>query len=106
MPLYDFVCPAGHATERRAGYSVEVVACDCGQTASRRAVNRIGFSGFAKTPQGKADFYQDYRRFSEASSEMDYKASRYESEGATVTTPNFFKAAKEQAAGMVKAGEA
>lgn len=43
-PLYDFTCPEGHKTERLTQRSTEVIACACGQAASRTAVNRINFN--------------------------------------------------------------
>lgn len=41
MPLYDFACPAGHKTERLTSRNTEIIACPCGQAASRSAVNHI-----------------------------------------------------------------
>jgi hypothetical protein len=38
MPLYDYLCPKGHVTERRAGYDDSAIACDCGAVAERQAV--------------------------------------------------------------------
>jgi putative FmdB family regulatory protein len=36
MPLYDFECPAGHVTEKRAGLSDEAMPCPlCGESARR-----------------------------------------------------------------------
>lgn len=66
---------------------------------------RVGVSGFAHTPQGQMDMSRDYRRFTEASGEMDYKASRIEAaDGVPVETPNFYRAAKEEALKMAGAG--
>ena len=44
MPLYDFVCTAGHKSEAKAGYDVSSVPCpDCGKPAQRSAMqNCIG----------------------------------------------------------------
>lgn len=38
MPLYDYLCPKGHVTERRAGYEDSSISCDCGAVAQRQAV--------------------------------------------------------------------
>lgn len=38
MPLYDYLCPQGHLTERRAGYEDSSISCDCGAVARRQAV--------------------------------------------------------------------
>ena len=105
MPLYEFGCPAGHVTEKRTtDYGLYVIACGCGLDAERSKVNRINFGGFASTTPGNADFSQDYRRFTEATAEIDYKATRLENEGATVETPKLFKAAKSEALKMAAAG--
>ena len=44
MPLYEFVCPAAHKTERITSRTTELIACSCGQAASRTAVNRVNFN--------------------------------------------------------------
>lgn len=38
MPTYDYTCPSGHTTERRAGYDVTSIRCECGKAAAREAV--------------------------------------------------------------------
>lgn len=43
MPVYDFTCQDGHQFTRRAGYSVEVALCDCGEPARRAAFYRPNF---------------------------------------------------------------
>lgn len=105
MPLYEFGCPAGHVTEKRTtDYGLYVISCACGLDAERSKVNRINFGGFTSTPMGQADFHQDYRRFTEATSEIDYKATRLESEGAKVAPSAAFKAAKALAPKLAAAG--
>ena len=105
MPLYVYVCPAGHEAELLRPRTVELVSCACGQTATRRAVNRFGVSGFASTPMGQQDFREDYRRFSEATAEADHDATRFEyNEGVQLKTPPLFHAAKTEANKMIKAG--
>ncbi len=106
MPIYAFTChDCGGTFDARAGYDQAYMKCDaCGGEAQRESVYRVNFGGFASTPQGKTDFTNDYRRFTEASSEMDYKATRLESEGAPVATPKLFKAAKHEARKMAAAG--
>jgi hypothetical protein len=104
--LYDFRCPAGHTTEKRVNSSdVVLVHCACGLPARRSEVNRIGVSGFAKTPGPAVDFHDDYRRFSEASSEIDYSASKAEkADGLAPKNSPLFKMAKAKAAKMAAAG--
>jgi len=104
MPLYTFNCPDHGPFDSREPYGTDAVHCPCGKAASRDSVYRINFGGFASTAVGQAVKPDDYRRFTEASSELDYKASRLESEGATVATPNYFKAAKHEARKMAAAG--
>jgi hypothetical protein len=105
MPLYVFVCPDGHEAELLRPRTVELVSCACGQTARRREVNRFGVSGFAGTPVGQQDFREDYRRFSEASAETDYAATRIEyNEGVKLPSPPLFQAAKAEAKKMQAAG--
>lgn len=105
MPLYQFSCPAGHLTEKRVqSYDVQVIACACGEAASRGTVNRINFGGYASTKLGEAVDHNDYRRFTEASAELDYTATKYESEGAEVKTPSMFLEAKKLAPKLQAAG--
>lgn len=104
MPLYDYRCPAGHVFERRAGYDEDVTACSCGEAASRQAVNRIGFSGFAVTPTGQQDFREDYRRFQEASETIDYKVSQRERDTGTQINVPLYKAAKKRADKLASLG--
>lgn len=106
MPMYEFGCPAGHVTEKRVtDYGLYEIMCQCGQPAHRSTVNQINFGGYASTPGKQRDYSQDYRRFTEASSEIDYKASSVEyNEGTKVDTSHLFKTAKVQAAKLADAG--
>lgn len=48
-----------------------------------------------------------YRRFSEATAEIDHGASKIEaSVGHPIETPNFYRKAQQKAKAMVAAGEA
>jgi hypothetical protein len=68
-------------------------------------VYRINFGGFASTPAGQHDFRDDYRRFSEASAEIDYTQARHEyNEGLPERSSPLFRAAKVEAAKMAAAG--
>ncbi len=105
MPLYQFTCKEGHTTEKRVRhYDVTVVPCSCGLNAIRASVNRINFGGYASTKLGEAVDHNDYRRFTEASAELDYTATKYESEGAEVKTPSMFLEAKKVAPKLAAAG--
>jgi len=75
MPRYDFRCPDGHVTERRAGFEQAASVCGvCGAAAERVAVNRIGMSGFAIPPMGARAI--PLNRFAEAHGEMLRTAER------------------------------
>lgn len=96
MPFYAYRCPDGHITEKLASRDAEVQVCSCGAAARRESVYRVGMSGFAPTPVGQQDFHNDYRRYMEASGELDYKVSRREQEvGHTISVPLYQTAKKE-----------
>ncbi len=103
-PVYQFTCPAGHTAEKRVtNYDVQAVVCTCGAMAHRGQVNRIGISGFARTPAAALDFSQDYRRFREASEGIDDQASTVErNEGVTLSSPLFKEAKKLAAVAQLK----
>ncbi len=106
MPIYVFQCPeCGLEAEKRVtNYDVQAIACSCGKTASRATVNRIGISGFARTPGNELDFGQDYRRFREASEEIDDVASTVERDrGVTLNSP-LYQESKKQAAVLISKG--
>ncbi len=68
-------------------------------------MNRIGVSGFAKTPGSQVDFHQDYRRFTEASAEIDYTAAKVEkADGLPTANSPLYKMAKSKVAKMAAAG--
>ncbi len=113
MPMYTFVCPDHGPWDSREPYGTESIPCRlainsrydiCGKASGKESVYRINFGGYASTKKGEAVDYKDYRRFSEASAELDYKASRLESEGANVVTPSYYQEAKKEARKMAAAG--
>lgn len=105
MPLFTFRCSADHETEKLAPRETEVIYCACGLPARRAEVNRIGVSGFARTPGKDVDFHQDYRRFTEASAEIDYTAAKEEkADGLAPRNSPLFQAAKGKVAKLAAAG--
>lgn len=44
MRFFDFICPDGHVTERRAPQGTTAIPCGCGREAQRSQVNRIGLA--------------------------------------------------------------
>lgn len=98
MPLYTYACPDGHEKDSLQNRGVDYIKCECGQTAVRQAVNRIGVAGFASTPMGQRDFRHDFRRYKEASAELDYQHKRAEeSAQRKLEEPRFWQAAKRAA---------
>lgn len=59
MPLYDFVCRLGHATEERQGVNVSAIPCPlCGESSFRQAVYyeqyTITETGGVKSPSDRS----------------------------------------------------
>lgn len=104
MPIYDWHCEAGHKFTKRGGYEQTSLHCDCGLSASRQSVYRVNFGGYASTPGSQVDFYQDYRRFREASEGIDDQVSRVERNEGTKYSSPLFKAAKANVADLTAKG--
>lgn len=104
MPLYTFTCPEHGSFDSREPYDTEVIHCACGKASGRESVYRVNFGGFASTPEGQYDFHQDYRRFREASEQLDSDVSKVErDEGVNYTSP-LFKQAKAAVADLTAKG--
>jgi hypothetical protein len=101
MPLYDFRDGLGHTTEAIRSSGVYEILCDqCGATATRVAANRVSF----KAPD--IDSRGMFRRFTEATAEIDHAASKVEADtGQPVQTPNLWGAARQRAAAIERVGE-
>lgn len=103
MPLYIYHCPAGHETELLRPRDVEVVSCACGELASRQVINRIGFTGFARTPVDQREI--KLGAFNEASNELAYKHSRQTNvDGSLKPEPPLWQTAKREAKRLEKLG--
>lgn len=102
MPLYDYTCPDGHTHEFVRPLGTEAVACaTCRQEATRSRVHRIDVVGPTVDTRGM------YRRFTEATSEMDHAATRVEqTTGRAVASPPLWQVAKSRAKEMQRRGEA
>jgi hypothetical protein len=101
VPLYDFRCSGAHVFERRLGHSLPSVPCACGRMAERLWTSPPAVVGPTTDTRGM------YRRFTEASAEIDHNATRHEQRtGQPATVPNLWQAAKQRAGAMVAAGEA
>ena len=100
MPLYEYSC-GDHTVERVRPIGMEYIQCpECGYPAQRAHVYHTEIVGPTVDTRGM------FRRYSEASSEIDYKASVVEyNTGAEVRTPNLWAAAKGRAAAITRAGE-
>ena len=97
MPLYRFVCPDSHATERLAPFSCESVTCDCGQTAPRVQVNRI-IPRMARMHGEKLSNYFDEAR------EMEYQVNQSDDPYVQEHGINLAHAAKVRAEARLQAG--
>jgi len=95
MPIYDYICESGHKTEALRGLGVETIPCPlCGQHAHRSTVYHTHHV-MAKTGERMRD---TYRRFQEASGEIDYTCNKFESEtNATVPGLGLWQQAKKEA---------
>lgn len=106
MPVYTFSCAAGHVSDHRAGYGTTSVSCpSCGLTAAKESVYRIGFSGFARTPASERDWSGDFKRYQEASNEIDYRKERLEDAmQQRLADPPIYRKAKAKARDLMAKG--
>lgn len=102
MPLFDFGCPQGHTTEAIRPAECRAILCPaCGGPAERAPAHRIAITAPSVDTRGM------YRRFREASAEMEHGAERHERDtGQPAPDLGLWSAAKQQANAMVAAGEA
>ena len=90
MPLYQYVCPLGHTTEKIGGLGDSLAPCFCGSTGYRLEVNRITV-GTKERKYRVSDFI-------EASSEIDHAyASAEQANGVTLKRPDLYKAGLREA---------
>jgi len=92
MPLYQYVCPSGHTTERIRGLEESTAPCLCGLTASRAEVNLFAVVGAEPVKETRSDV----RSFQEASAEVDYHYTKAENKGMPVKRPNLWEKAKQR----------
>ena len=103
MPLYIYRCPAGHETELLRSRQTELVACACGEAASRQAVYPVGVSGFARTPVDQRVIKMG--AYNEASAELDYQHRRRTNvDGSLRPSPPLWQTAKAEAKRLQKLG--
>ena len=103
MPLYDYACGnCGNITEMIQPMDRDLIVCPvCVSPARRIAANRVAITAPETDTRGM------FRRYREASAEIDHAATRIEqSTGQPVQTPNYWLAAKQRVQGMKAAGEA
>ena len=114
-PLYDFSCRNGHTTEKRTNYSVEFITCPlCGEFAERESVyynqsivTETGSkpSQRAEVPRDEKRYNKQYKRFQEASAEIDYQHTKKESElGIQLPSKPLWKEARRKAR-RIKSGQ-
>lgn len=81
--------------------SAETHNCRCGAVVRRSGANRVAVA------QPQADARGMYRRFAEATAELDHDYAKVEADlERPVQAPNLWRAAKARHAAMVAAGEA
>lgn len=100
MPIFDYRCVRGHLTEAIRSMDCSVIPCAvCQSPANRQATNRVAIT----TPE--VDMRGMFRRYTDATQDLDYRASQREAQGEPVTTPPYWKLAKERARAITAAGE-
>lgn len=95
MPLYDYVCEHGHITPRIVELGRGVVLCPvCGGNAKKVSVYQVSHV----MASGKESLGKKYKRFQEASAEIDYTCTKFESEtNAKVPDLGLWQSAKREA---------
>lgn len=77
MPVYDYACKSGHRTEAIRGAGVETISCPkCGDTAYRKTI----YATVHKMADSQPRMRDTFRRYQEASCEIDYSCKKLESE--------------------------
>lgn len=97
MPLFTFVCPAGHTAELLRHRDVVLVACPCGLAGERQAVNRVSLIGQATVPRDERSYRHEFREFAEASAEVGDFYGRKTADGDPVNVPDYYALARAQA---------
>ena len=102
MPLFDYMCPWRHMTESIQPSTVRNIRCSrCGGDAERQISRRFGIVG------PTTDLRNMFRRFNEASAEMNYAADTYEQRtGVAAPEQNLWERSLATANAMIDAGEA
>jgi hypothetical protein len=91
MAMHDYRCRNGHVDERLLIPAPAFMDCRfCGETAERIAANRVAVT------QPEADLRGMYRRFTEASAEMEHRGE---------SSSGLWQSAKRRAQAQIRAGE-
>lgn len=65
----------------------------------------MGVSGFARTPADRRDYSRDFKNFTEASAELEYKHGRMEEGvGKRLPPPPLYQASKAKAKNLISKG--
>lgn len=101
MPIYDYRCARRHITESIQPMDRSVIACSvCDSPANRLGAYRVAVTLPEIDMRGK------FRRYNEATAEMDYAAQKVEaSTGQAVQAPSYWAMAKQRANALLARGE-
>lgn len=102
MPIYIYGCSQGHRSERIVPVGTATMACT---TCDEQDCGRV-YSYTVAITRPEADTRGMFRRYQEASAEMNHTAERIEANtGSPVSPPNVWKTARARAQAMTAAGE-
>jgi hypothetical protein len=100
VPVYDFVCPAGHKTEKLVqSRDKQIDWCACGRPSERQSVYMIGFGMDLRTAQS-----QSLQAYYDSARELEYQAKRSDDPGVLAAVEPIAHAAKVRAQGQMLAG--
>ena len=103
MPLYLFACKCGESTESLKPRGTESIDCACGQRARRLAIYGPQIGGRVRPPVSERKV--SFRQYVEASEQIAHEHERREEAAQKpLPPPALWKAAKQNAAKLMKAG--
>lgn len=88
------------------GFDRNTVSCpSCNGVATKQAVYRVNFGGFARTPGSERDYRTDYKNFNEAGAELEYQHERLkDATQIDLPPPPLYEMAKAKAKDLKRKG--